>query len=36
VVAFGDSLTVGYGSGGPGRDYPSALSALIPKFPAIL
>ena len=29
VVAFGDSLTAGFGSGGPGRDYPSVLSALI-------
>ena len=29
VVAFGDSLTAGYGSGGPGKDYPSVLSTLI-------
>ncbi len=29
VVALGDSLTAGFGSGGPGRDYPSVLSALI-------
>ena len=29
VVAFGDSLTAGFGSGGPSRDYPSVLSALI-------
>ncbi len=29
VVAFGDSLTAGFGSGGPGRDYPSVLSALL-------
>lgn len=29
VVAFGDSLTAGFGSGGPGRDYPAVLSGLI-------
>lgn len=29
VVAFGDSLTTGFGSGGPGRDYPAVLSGLI-------
>jgi lysophospholipase L1-like esterase len=29
VVAFGDSLTAGFGSGGPGRDYPAVLSSLI-------
>ncbi len=29
VVAFGDSLTAGFGSGGPGRDYPAVLSGLV-------
>src|SRR5207253_162943 len=28
LIAFGDSLTAGYGAG-PGEDYPTRLSALI-------
>ncbi len=29
IVAFGDSLTAGFGAGGSGRDYPSALSSML-------